>query len=64
MAIIIQFPRTAAGRALLKDVLQGLKDPTYVATLFDWDESAEFDREMEEKFKDEDYRQQVLRGMV
>lgn len=40
-AVVIPYPKTPAGRALLKDVLRGLENPTYVATLFDWDGGAE-----------------------
>jgi hypothetical protein len=43
MIPIISLPRTAAGRALLRETLRGIKSAEtrlFVAVEFDWDESA------------------------
>ncbi len=40
---IIRFPRTAAGRALLKESLDGIKSSDarlFISQKFDWDEEA------------------------
>lgn len=52
MATVIRFPRTSAGRALLKEAVAGSPSiSTWLALRFDWDEEAEGLRELEEEYQ-------------